>query len=128
MSITRSYNKHTDTYYAYETSYVWDEKVQKKDSSRVYVGRILALNVLKPFVYAISRSLKRASKTPGKLKGSFLTNAIYNIAEKGISMVSLRDYDLHVLNIPIERAGKSIDIESPLWIASLRRVLSAARK
>jgi hypothetical protein len=100
----------------------------KKGSSRVYVGRILALNVLKPFVYAISRSLKRASKTPGKLKGKFLTNAIYNIAEKGISMVPLRDCDLHVLNIPIERLGKCIDIESPLWIASLRRVLSAARK
>ena len=30
MTITRSYNKHTDTYYAYDTTYVWDEKTQKK--------------------------------------------------------------------------------------------------
>ncbi len=34
MSITKSYNKHTNTYYAYKTSYSWDvaslKMVQKK--------------------------------------------------------------------------------------------------
>lgn len=39
MSITRSYNKHTDTYYAYETSYVWDEKAQKKVQKKQCVGK-----------------------------------------------------------------------------------------
>jgi hypothetical protein len=39
MSITRSYNKHTDTYYAYETSYVWDEKVQKKVQKKQCIGK-----------------------------------------------------------------------------------------
>lgn len=38
MSITKSYNKHTDTYYAYETSYVWDDKRQKKVQKKVCVG------------------------------------------------------------------------------------------
>lgn len=38
MSITKSYNKHTDTYYAYETSYVWDDKLQKKVQKKVCVG------------------------------------------------------------------------------------------
>jgi hypothetical protein len=46
-----------------------DSGVGIDGSSRVYVGRILALNVLKPFVYAISRSLKRASKNPGETQG-----------------------------------------------------------
>ena len=39
MSITKSYNKHTDTYYAYDTSYVWDEKLQKKVQKKVCIGK-----------------------------------------------------------------------------------------
>jgi hypothetical protein len=39
MSITRSYNKHTNTYYAYETSYVWDEKAQKKVQKKQCIGK-----------------------------------------------------------------------------------------
>ncbi len=40
MSITRSYNKHTNTYYAYETTYVWDEKAQKKIQRKQCIGKI----------------------------------------------------------------------------------------
>ena len=39
MSITRSYNKYTDTYYAYDTSYVWDEKAQKKVQRKKCIGK-----------------------------------------------------------------------------------------
>lgn len=39
MSITKSYNKHTDTYYAYDTTYVWDETLQKKVQKKVCVGK-----------------------------------------------------------------------------------------
>ena len=39
MSITRSYNKHTNTYYAYETSYVWDEEAQKKVQKKQCIGK-----------------------------------------------------------------------------------------
>lgn len=39
MSITKSYNKYTDTYYAYDTDYVWDEKLQKKVQKRVCIGK-----------------------------------------------------------------------------------------
>lgn len=39
MSITKSYNKHTDTYYAYDTTYVWDEKSQKKVQKKVCIGK-----------------------------------------------------------------------------------------
>ena len=39
MSITKSYNKHTDTYYAYDTTYVWDEKLQKKVQKKVCIGK-----------------------------------------------------------------------------------------
>ena len=39
MSITKSYNKHTNTYYAYETSYVWDEKLQKKVQKKTCIGK-----------------------------------------------------------------------------------------
>lgn len=39
MSITKSYNKHTDTYYAYETTYVWSEERQKKIQKKVCIGQ-----------------------------------------------------------------------------------------
>lgn len=39
MSITRSYNKHTGKYYAYETSYVWDETKQKKVQRKQCIGQ-----------------------------------------------------------------------------------------
>lgn len=39
MSITRSYNKYTDTYYAYDTSYVWSEKAQKKVQQKKCIGK-----------------------------------------------------------------------------------------
>ena len=39
MSITKSYNKHTDTYYAYDTTYVWDEKSQRKVQKKVCIGQ-----------------------------------------------------------------------------------------
>lgn len=39
MSITKSYNKHTNTYYAYDTTYVWDEKLQKKVQKKVCIGK-----------------------------------------------------------------------------------------
>lgn len=39
MSITKSYNKHTDTYYAYDTTYVWDERSQRKVQKKVCIGQ-----------------------------------------------------------------------------------------
>lgn len=40
MSITKSYNKKTNTMYAYETLYVWDEDKQKKVQKRRCIGKI----------------------------------------------------------------------------------------
>lgn len=39
MAITRSYNRHTNTYYAYETQYVFDEMKQKKVMRRHCIGK-----------------------------------------------------------------------------------------
>lgn len=39
MSITKSYNKHTNTYYAYDTSYIWDDKLQKKIQKKTCIGK-----------------------------------------------------------------------------------------
>ena len=39
MSITKSYNKHTNTYYAYETSYEWDETKQRKIQKKRCIGQ-----------------------------------------------------------------------------------------
>lgn len=39
MSITKSYNKHTNTYYAYETTYEWDDARQKKVQRKHCIGQ-----------------------------------------------------------------------------------------
>lgn len=39
MSITKSYNKYNNIYYAYETSYEWDEVKQKKVQKRKCIGQ-----------------------------------------------------------------------------------------
>ena len=39
MSITRSYNKQTDTYYAYETTYAWSDEKQKKVQRKRCIGK-----------------------------------------------------------------------------------------
>ena len=39
MSIIKSYNNRTKTYYAYETSYEWDEEKQKKVQRKRCIGQ-----------------------------------------------------------------------------------------
>ena len=38
MAITKSYNKQRDIYYAYETTYEWSDKAQKKVQVRRCIG------------------------------------------------------------------------------------------
>jgi len=38
MSITKSYNKYTGVYYAYETTYQWDEKQQRTIQRKRCIG------------------------------------------------------------------------------------------
>ena len=39
MSITKSYNKHTGIYYAYETTYEWSDEKQKKVQRKHCIGQ-----------------------------------------------------------------------------------------
>lgn len=39
MSITRSYNKNTGINYAYDTTYVWDDELQKKVQKKRCIGQ-----------------------------------------------------------------------------------------
>ena len=39
MSVTKSYNKHNNTYYAYDTRYEWDEDRQKKVQRKRCIGK-----------------------------------------------------------------------------------------
>lgn len=39
MSITKSYNKYNDTYYVYDTQYVWSEEKQRKVARRTCIGK-----------------------------------------------------------------------------------------
>lgn len=39
MSITRSYNKHTGIWYAYDTTYTWDEVQKKKVQQKKCIGK-----------------------------------------------------------------------------------------
>jgi len=39
MSVTKSYNKHNNTYYAYDTRYEWDEAQQKRVQIKRCIGK-----------------------------------------------------------------------------------------
>ena len=39
MSVTKSYNKHNNTYYAYDTRYEWDEAQQKRIQIKRCIGK-----------------------------------------------------------------------------------------
>ena len=39
MAINKSFNRRTNTWYAYETNYVWDEARQKKVQKRKCIGK-----------------------------------------------------------------------------------------
>ena len=39
MSVTKSYNKHNGTYYAYDTQYIWDEAKQKRVQRKRCIGK-----------------------------------------------------------------------------------------
>ena len=39
MTITKSYNKHTNTWYVYDTTYVFDEAKNKKVQKRKCIGK-----------------------------------------------------------------------------------------
>ena len=39
MSVTKSYNKHNGTYYAYDTQYVWDKTLQKRVQRKRCIGK-----------------------------------------------------------------------------------------
>jgi len=38
MSITKSFNKHLGVFYAYETTYEWDESLQKRVQKKTCIG------------------------------------------------------------------------------------------
>ena len=40
MSITKSYNKRTNTTYVYETNYVWSDELQRKVQKRRCIGKL----------------------------------------------------------------------------------------
>jgi len=39
MSVTKSFNKHLGVYYAYETTYEWDESLHKRVQKKTCIGR-----------------------------------------------------------------------------------------
>lgn len=69
MSISKSYNKKTGVHYAYETTYEWDEKLQKKIQRRHCIGQfdpdtgeiVPNKKVGRPGVKAQPKSIKRAA-------------------------------------------------------------------
>ena len=68
MSITRSYNKHTNTYYAYETTYEWDEKAQKKVQKKQCIGKFDP--VTDKVIPTGKRGRPRGSASENQKKGS----------------------------------------------------------
>ena len=109
MSITKSYNKYTDTYYAYDTTYIWSEEKQKKIQKKVCIGHYdEAGNIIPnakrgrpPRETLSSRKEKESTKQSHRIEGTEEINQaiteilseIYQI-EKSLSVLTSKSQEL----------------------------------
>ena len=77
MSITKSYNKHTDTYYAYDTTYIWSEEHQKKIQKKVCIGKYDEAGNIIPN----AKRGRPPRKVPASIKEADSTNKSYCIKD-----------------------------------------------
>lgn len=88
MSISRSYNKQNNTYYAYETQYIYDEAKQRKVQKRRCIGKVdPETNEIIP-TGKRGRPSKKHSHTANTTTGQ--KQALHNEIIDGMTRMSLR--------------------------------------
>ena len=120
MSITKSYNKHTNTYYAYETSYIWSEEHQKKIQKKVCIGQYDEAGNIIPNAKR-GRPSRKVSTTI--IKESDSTNQPYSILDREEVNQAVTDIltEIHQIEKSLnELASKAQELESKVLTMQTR--------
>lgn len=119
MSITKSYNKHTDTYYAYDTTYIWSEEHQKKIQKKVCIGKYDEAGNIIPN----AKRGRPPRKTPASIKEADSTNKSHSIkgAEEINHAVTEILSEIHQMEKSLnDLTSKSRELESKIMILQTR--------
>ena len=113
MSITKSYNKQTDTYYAYETTYEWSDEKQKKVQRKRCIGKFDPdTGKVIPNGKVGRPSLSKLPETSGK--SEITQNEILDIRPEDIKKLTARlnkiEETLQVLSVGIH--DLRVEVES----------------
>ena len=119
MSITKSYNKHTDTYYAYDTTYIWSEEHQKKIQKKVCIGKYDEAGNIIPN----AKRGRPPRKVPASIKEADSTNKSHSIkdAEEINHAVTEILSEIHRMEKSLnDLTSKSRELESKIMILQTR--------
>lgn len=96
MSISKSFNKQTNTWYVYETDFVWDEAKQKKVQKRRCVGKI------DPETGNVIPTKK------GSLDASLLANANQNVLDELLFCISDMEHSLSAMQTELKQVKERV--------------------
>lgn len=111
MSITKSYNKHTDTYYAYDTTYIWSEDKQKKVQKKVCIGQYDKEGNIIPN----ARRGRPSRNVPSNIKEADPTEQAHHLSDMGEISQTVTDIlsEIHQIEKSLgSLASKSRELES----------------
>ena len=121
MSITKSYNKHTDTYYAYDTTYIWSEEHQKKIQKKVCIGKYDEAGNIIPN----AKRGRPPRKVPASIKEADSTNLSHRIndVEEINQTVTEILADIHQIEKSLnDLSSKSRELESKIMTLKTRLI------
>jgi hypothetical protein len=119
MSITKSYNKHTDTYYAYDTTYIWSEEHQKKIQKKVCIGKYDEAGNIIPN----AKRGRPPRKVPASIKEADSTNKSYCIKDTEEINHAVTEIlsEIHQMEKSLnDLTSKSRELESKIMILQTR--------
>ena len=119
MSITKSYNKHTDTYYAYDTTYIWSEEHQKKIQKKVCIGKYDEAGNIIPN----AKRGRPPRKVPASIKEADSTNKSYCIKDMEEINHAVTEIlsEIHQIEKSLnDLSSKSRELESKIMILQTR--------
>ena len=111
MSITKSYNKHTNTYYAYDTTYIWNEDKQKKVQKKVCIGHYDKEGNIIPN----ARRGRPSRNVPSNIKEADPTEQAHHLSDMGKISQAVMDIlsEIHQIEKSLESlTSKSRELES----------------
>lgn len=84
MSISKSFNKKNNTYYVYDTQYVWSEEKQRKVRVRKCIGKLAADGTIVP-----TRKKKVSAVEAGNTSSKVSTEAMTQLCSTFVNCIDV---------------------------------------